>query len=54
VYSQTWKKFDRSRPEICSLRAMNSSVVAVSYLCWAAQVRRISKKGSSPIFSRRA
>jgi hypothetical protein len=29
VYSQTWKKFDRSRPLIRSLRAMNSSVVAV-------------------------
>ena len=30
VYSQTWKKFDRSCPEICSLSAMNSSVVAVA------------------------
>ena len=29
VYSQTSKKFDRSWPEIRSLRAMNSSVVAV-------------------------
>jgi hypothetical protein len=32
VYSQIRKKSDRSRPEICSLRAMNSSVVAVPYL----------------------
>ena len=32
---------------------MNSSVVAVPYLCCAVQVRKIWKNGPSPIFSRK-